>query len=143
MLTSQEKIVREVTCTQQAAPDEVISGSMASRLSSSRRSIPISISSPDLGSLNSIKGPDELELGSGVRNGPSRSQSVARMHSVKDAARDSAMEAALRNFEAKTSCEPPGRVPSAPEAWSYSVGLQAQVSIRAMHQVHADYMQRT
>lgn len=109
-----------------------------SRRSSVRKSIPLSISLPDLTTLSSTKNEQKSEPAPATpRRGSiavalSRSESMARMSSVKDAARDSAMESALRNFEARIAADNGqslGRgLSSAPSNWAYA--LPAEIEVR-------------
>lgn len=61
----------------------------------------------------------------------SSSNSMARMHSIKDAARDAAMKAALRNFEAKIAADNSqalGRdLSSAPANWATATPVEIEV----------------
>jgi len=113
--------------------DSAESGTITRRGSSVRKSIPLSSSLPDLtlhaepDSRPAFWTPPQARSTAVA----SRSESMARMHSIKDAARDAAMEAALRNFEAKMaadSMQALGRdLGSAPAAWTAAVPLHSEV----------------
>ncbi|BDA44914.1 hypothetical protein COCOBI_06-3930 [Coccomyxa sp. Obi] len=117
-------------------PHDSAHSGTSSRRSSVRRSIPISISLPDLTAHSSTKDASVPQPAfatppnGSVAAAISSSDAMSRMHSVKDAARDAAMEAALRNFEAKIAADSSqalGRdLSSAPANWATTAPVEIQ-----------------